>query len=103
MVIDHLSFFSELSMFTKYRLRLISTVCIFSSQEKSYGPGSFPIWHVQIPQFVNFCFLSLRAAHSVQGLLARALCVQPAQDVGPWEKLPPVCFVVNGSKAHSED
>lgn len=37
------------------------------------------------------------------GLLATAFCVQPAQDVGPWEKRPAVCFVVNGSEAHSED
>jgi hypothetical protein len=52
---------------------------------------------------VNIYFLSLPTADSVQGFLTKASCVQPAQEVGPWEKLQAVCFVVTGRKAHSED
>lgn len=77
MITHFLSFFCSLSMFTEYRMHLLSTVCIFQTKEKSRVPDGFPAQYVRIPWFVSVCFPSLRNAHSLQalgkGLLRSAL------------------------------
>ena len=44
--------------------------------------------------FLRYLFFFLTAWQA----LGKGLWVQPSQDVGPWEKLLAVCFVVTGSK-----
>ena len=92
MVTHFLSFFCSTSMLTEYRIE-ISTVCIFQTKGKKSCPEGFPAPYVRIPWFMNlFFFLTAWQA------LGKGLWVQPSQDVGPWEKLLAVCFVVTGSK-----
>lgn len=75
MVIGHLSFFCSLSMFTKYRLRLISTVCIFFKPRKKLWPRKFSYMACPNATVCEFLFSSLTSSTLSAGTFGKGpLC-----------------------------